>query len=828
MNTQLWLGTIVKSIHYSIRRAWKKPGFTLIAVVTLGLGIGATTAIFTVLNGVLIKPLPYPHPEALISVWHSGVFQGTKIDKMNLSVPMYVSYSEDNKTFEQFGIWSNGTSNITGVGEPEQVRSLQVTNEILPALSVGPLIGRWFTKADDSPETPETVILTYGYWQRRFGGDKGVVGRSITIDSRAREIVGVMPRTFEFLNLAPDVILPQRFDRAHLPANYIFNYQGIARLKSGTTIDQASADVIRMLPIWASRNGPDALDYLKSVELAPALSPLKREVVGNVDKLLWVLMGTVGLVLLMACANVANLLVVRMAGRRQELGICAALGASWRRIAVQLVTESLVLAFGGGVVGLIIAYGGVQFLLFMRPANLPRLADITIDVRILAFSLLASLLSGLLFGIIPIMKYVGSQTLALRGSRTATHSRDRRRAQNALVVVQVALALVLLVGAGLMIRSFQALRNVQPGFTRSEQIQLLRITIPASQVQEPERVIHLQNEIVDKVAGIPGVISAAFATEMPMEFGFQTSNLISIEDKSSDVRSLPIRRGKYASPGVFKTQGTPLVAGRDFTWADIYEKRPIVIVSENMARENWGGASAALGKRVRIGTVGVWSEIVGVAQDVYDDGVHQSAPHMLYWRGGVQNFGPTGAAVISRSVTFAVRSERAGTENFLKEIRGAVWSVNPNLPLAQVRTLDDLYRQSMSRTSFTLVMLAIAGSMALLLGIIGIYGVISYSISERIREIGIRLALGSQPGAVKRSFVREGLLLTCIGVGIGAGAAIPLTRLMSSLLFGIRPLDAATYVSAIFFLVLASMLASYVPARRASSIDPVEALRADP
>jgi len=290
---------------------------------------------------------------------------------------------------------------------------------------------------------------------------------------------------------------------------------------------------------------------------------------------------------------------------------------------------------------------------------------------------------------------------------------------------------------------------------------------------------------------------------------------------------LPIRRGKYVSPGLFKTQGTTLIAGRDFTWTDIYQQKPIVIVSENMARETWGGASAALGKRVRIGMVGEWSEIVGVAADVYDDGVHQSAPRMLYWRGGLQNFGQAAVTIVSRFVTFAVRSDRAGTESFLKEIRSAIWSVNPNLPLAQVRTLDDAYRQSMSRTSFTLVMLAIAGSMALVLGIVGIYGVISYSISERVREIGIRLALGSQPSTVKLGFVGEGLLLTCVGLAIGAGTAIPLTRLMSSLLFGIRPFDAVTYVVAMVFLLVAALLASYLPARRASSVDPIDALRSE-
>jgi predicted permease len=824
------LEAFAKDVHYAIRRAWRKPAFSLVAIITIALGIGATTAIFSVVNGVLIKPLPYPHPEALVGVWHSGVFQGTKIDKMNLSVPMYVSYAQDNTTFQDFGIWTNGTGNVTGIGDPEQVRSLVVTHEILPALGVPPIIGRWFTAADDSAATPETVILSYAYWQRRFGGDKNITGQSITIDSRSREIIGVMPRTFEFLDLSPDVILPQRFDPAHLPPNYILNYQGIARLKPNVTVEQASADVTRLLRIWAERNGPDAQSFLESSKVAPALRPMKQDVVGDVDKLLWVLMGAVGLVLLIACANVANLLLVRAAGRQQELGVCAALGAGWARIARQLLIESLILALSGGVLGVAVAYAGVQFLLYMHPTNLPRLTEISIDAQALEFSLAVSLFSGLLFGIIPVIKYAGPQiATALRGSsRTAGHSRDRHRSQNTLVVVQVAVALLLLVGAGLMIRSFEALRNVRPGFALPEQIQMVRIAIPSTQVQELDRVVRVQNEILEKIAAIPGVSSAAFATAMPMEPGFQMSNLIAIEDKPVQPgQPAPIRRAKNVSPGLFRMQGTPILAGRDFTWTDLYEKRPVAIVSEGMARGTWGETSTALGKRIRIGFAGEWSEIVGVVADVYDDGVHQKPPAMIYWRGGIQAGAPGAPNTVARSVTFAIRSDRAGTETLVKQIRNAVWSVNPNLPLAQIRTLDDVYRQSMARTSFTLVLLAIAGSMALVLGIIGIYGVVAYAVSERRREIGIRLALGSQIGMIQRHFIRQAFVLTCLGVMIGVGAAIPLTRLMSSLLFGIRPLDPATYIAATLFLISAALLASYIPARRASAVDPVEALRSE-
>jgi predicted permease len=417
-----------------------------------------------------------------------------------------------------------------------------------------------------------------------------------------------------------------------------------------------------------------------------------------------------------------------------------------------------------------------------------------------------------------VLNYVLPHIDALRGARTTTLSRQRHRFQSGLAVVQITLALVLLVCAGLMIRSFEALRSVKPGFTLPEQVQMFRLSIPAAQVAEPERVVRMQNDILDQVAAIPGVSSAAFASAMPME-PFQGGSAVWIEGQTPDGQIPPIRRNKVASPGLFKTQGTPIIAGRDFTWSDVYEKHRIAIVSENMAREVWGGTAAAMGKRIEVGRSG-WSEIIGVAGDLYDDGVQQKPPDIVYSLPSTERFP-------QRNVTFAIRSNRTGTESLLNEIRTAVWSVNPNLPLAQVRSLADVYSQSMARTSFTLTMLAIAGMMALALGIVGIYGVISYTVSQRRREIGIRLALGAQQRSVRRDFVRQGFALTCAGVGAGLVMAIPLTRLMLPLLSGIRPLDALTYLSSISLLVLAATLASYLPARRASAIDPVEALRAE-
>jgi predicted permease len=386
----------------------------------------------------------------------------------------------------------------------------------------------------------------------------------------------------------------------------------------------------------------------------------------------------------------------------------------------------------------------------------------------------------------------------------------------------VALALVLLVGSGLMIRSFRALRSVQPGFSQPERIQTVRISIPEAQIAERPRVTRMQIDILGKIAAIPGVTSVAFETRLPLETGPSTP--INAEDKTYAEGQLPpLRKFKYISPGLFKTLGTPLIAGRDITWPDLNDDRNVAIISENMAREMWGQPNSALGKRIRGGTRGGWREIIGVVGDVYDNGVHQKAPGIVYWPAQMQSDG----LGTSRSVAFAIRSDRAGTESFLAEIRQAIWSVNANLPLAQVRTLGEVYNQSMARTSFTLVMLAIAGSMALVLGIIGIYGVLSYAVSQRRREIGIRLALGAQQGELKRMFVRHGLVLAGIGVAIGLAAAAGLTRLMSSLLFGIKPLDPLTYAAGALVLAVAAALASYLPARRASAVDPVEALKAE-
>jgi predicted permease len=587
-----------------------------------------------------------------------------------------------------------------------------------------------------------------------------------------------------------------------------------------------------MLPIWITEHGTNP-QVLTAARFAPAVRPLKQEVIGDVAQVLWVLMGAIGIVLLIACANVANLLLVRTDGRQQELTLRAALGAGRGDIARQLLVESVTLGVLGGALGLALAYAGVRLLTARGSIDLPRLAEASIDPLVLAFTSAVSLLSGLLFGLIPLAKYAGPKlSMALGGAlhgggRTVSPSRRRRRSQNVLVVTQVALAVVLLVASGLMIRTFQALRHVQPGFSRAEHIQTVRISIPETQAAAPRRVLQMQRDIAEQLRMIPSVTSVAFATALPMEIEFATDQPVTAEDKAYSEGLPPLRRAKFVSPGFFETLGTPLVAGRDFTWADVQANRDVALVSENMAREMWGEPSAALGKRIRMGRAGVLSEIVGVVGDMHDSGADQRPPSIVYWRGGVQRVPGTSVEYVPRAVTFAIRSNRAGAEDFVKRVSQAVWTVNASLPLGRVQTLGDVYEQSMSRTSFALVMLAMAGSMALVLGVVGIYGVISYTVSERRREIAIRLALGAQQGELRRRFMRYGMALTGVGVAIGLGGATGLSRLMSSLLFGISPLDPVTYIAVPLILVMAAALASYLPVQWATGVDAVKALKAE-
>jgi predicted permease len=832
--------------RFALRAMRRNPTFTVVVVLTLALGIGANTAVFTVINSILLKPLPYPQAEELVALRQiapGAAGSAGSSAGLNLSPSMYLTYAENNRTFESLGVWVTTISTITGVGDPEQVRVIGISDGLLQTFNVPPAAGRWLLAADQVGATrpPPSVyqvwtrvMLTYGYWQRRFGGDPSVIGRTITLDSRPKEIVGVMPQGFEIVNADADIIFPLAFDRGRF-ALAGFNYQGVARLKPGVTVAQANADMARMVPIWMNSwsDGPgtDSHAY-EAWNIAPDLRPLKQEVVGSVADALWVVMATIGLVMLIACANVANLLLVRAEVRQKELSLRAALGASRGRIVQGLLVESVLLGVLGGALGIALAYAGLRVLLSIGPGNLPRLSEIALDSRTFGFTAALSLLSSVMFGLIPALKYTGLRMSAALGSigRTASATRARHRVRNVLVVVQVAIALVLLVSAGLMIRTFESLRTVEPGFTQPERLQIMRFFFAGSATADPQRVTRMQNDIQDKLSSIPGVTSAAFGSAMPMEgfgpnLGVVNFGAIRTDDETdAELDTPPVRLFKYASPGFFRTAGTQVVAGREITWTEVYGLRPVVVVSENLARELWGTPSAAVGKHLRQRPDMPWHEVIGVVQDVRENGLTQPAPAIVYWPSMSAHLNAVaGQPNAIRGVTFIVRSERPSTEGFLNQLRQAVWSVNPTLPVSP-RTMRDVYDQSLARTSFTLVMLAIAATMALTLGVVGIYGVISYVVTQRRREIGIRAALGAQQGELRRMFVWQGLVLASVGVVIGLGASAVLTRLMSTLLYGVTPLDPMTYAVVPVILLIATVLASYLPARRAASVDPIEAL----
>ena len=816
-------------MKHSLRRLFKSPAFALTAIITVGAAIGANALIFSVVNGVILKPLPYAHPETLVGAWLTapGVMQGP----LQQSAGTYYMLRENGQSFEDIGLWQSSTATITGRGEPEQVETLWVTDATLPVLGIKPALGRLFTKEDDLPNGPNVVLISYRYWQRAFGGSPSAIGQTLMFNGAAREVVGVLPEDFRFLRANPLVIHPQKIDRATIHAAG-FNYQGIARLKPGVSIAQANADVERLLPSLTERF-PLPPGFTKKMfddaRFGSLVRPLDADVVGDIGNMLWILLGTVGLVLLVACANVANLFLVRAEARQQELAIRMALGAEARRVAWQLISESLLVALMGGVLGIALAYGGIQLLLYLQPAQLPRLNEITLDPIVLLFTLGVSLIAGLLFGAIPILKYARPHMAAALkdASRGSSEGRERHRARNTLVVAQVALAAVLLVASGLMVRTFIAIRDVPPGFRNPESILTMRISIPSAVVNDPAQTARTHEQIVRKLEAIGGVESVGVTSEVTMG-GNNNNDPIWVEDfPQQDAGIPPLRRHKYIADGYFSTMGNPVIAGRGITWNDVHTWASVALVSENLAREYWGEPTKALGKRIRRSTKSPWYEIVGVVGNERQDGATKPAPTIVYWAMLNGDKADPRGIFIQRSLAYVIRSSRLQEPGFLGEVQQAVWSVNPNLPLARVRTMLQVYNESMAQTQFVLVILGIAASVTLLLGLVGIYGVIAYIVSQRRREVGIRMALGAQGESVQRIFVTRGLTLAAAGLAIGLIGAAAMMRLLSSFLFGVNPFDPLTYVAVTAGLGLVALVATWLPARQATRIDPMMALRAE-
>jgi predicted permease len=660
-----------------------------------------------------------------------------------------------------------------------------------------------------------------------------VLHTNLEVDGQPWEIVGVLPPTLRGLDLDPQIIAPMRFDRETLFVGNI-GYDAVARLRPGVTREQALADMSRMLPMaWQKFPGGPVASSSAPSDYAPVAQPLKADVVGSAATLLWVLLGGVGVVLLIACANVANLFLVRSEAKETEMAVRTVIGANGGRIAWEYLKESLVLGTLGGLAGLALAFVCLRIVIAADLAPLPRVAEVSLGPRVILFAIAMSLGAGLISGMIPALRHGpgGLVDTLKQGGQGGMRSRGRRRAQNVLAVVQMALTLVLLVASGLMLRSFFALYAVDPGFGDPRNVLSFRIDAPYPTIEDGAEAARLHELIALRLAAIPGVESVGLASGIPMGPGSNVNPFYVDGVSTPGEGPVPMRRHKWIGEGYFETMQIPVIAGRTFTWTDVDDRFPGAIVSEGLARAYWGSPKAALGQRVAARPEPArWHEVVGVVPDVRENGLDQDPTPMVYWPQVTLAFweGSTEDDVQTWwSMSYVIRSSRVRSPSFFDAVRDAVWSINPNLPLRSVSTIEDLMADSVARTSSTLILLSVAGGVALILGVVGVYGVIAYAVARRSREIGTRIALGAQRETVLRMVLRQGFVLATVGVGLGVALALGLTHLMSSLLYGVSPLDPTTFIVVAAGLLGVALLASYLPARRAAGVEPMEALRVE-
>jgi predicted permease len=782
-------------------------------------------------DAVVLSPLPFDDADRLMAVQHAAPGRG--LADVGQCAAWHFTYIDEAESFEALGMFTGSSASVTGRGSPEALPTLQVTSGVFQAIRSAPLAGRIFGEDEMDPDGAATIMLGEGYWRSRFGGDPDVVGQTLQVDGATREIIGVMPREIRALGYDPSIILPLRFRRSDLFVGNI-GYESVGRLRDGVTLEEAYADLSRVMPqAWEKFPGGPVAASSRPDLYEVDIRPLRTDLVGPVANLLWVLLGGVSMVLLIACANVANLFLVRAEGKDGEMAVRTAMGASKGRISWEYLKESVLLGLLGGGGGLILALLGLRTLLAAAPTSLPRLDEVSLDLTVLLFTLVVSLGAGLFFGVFPMLrKGRGDLVDSLKeGGRSGMKDRSRQRVQNVLAVSQMALALVLLVSSGLMLRSFQSLRTLDPGFQNPEEVLALRLYIPGNEVPRGADVATTYEMIVRRLQDIPGVASAGLATAIPMDGGGNVNPFI-VRDRGLDAEGGRVsRRHKWIGPDYLETLQIPLLMGRNVTWDDIHSRAPVALLSETLANEVFGSPEEALGQYVAARPdPPQWKEIIGIVKDVREDGMDAPHPALVYWPHVTLGFWEGNApdqVQVWRGAGIAIRSSRVGTPGFLNEVEEAIWEISPNLPLMGVRPLTELMSASMGRTSFAMILLGIAGVVALILGLVGVYGVISYAVTQRRRELGMRMALGAQPGQVKGMVLRQGFILAAIGVALGLTMAFGATRLMSSLLVGVSPADPLTYTSVAGGLLVVALLASYIPASRAARVDPMTALRID-
>lgn len=796
------------------RRLWKQPRLVAIATLTLGLGMGATTAVYSVVNGVLLKPLPFNEPDRLVALYHVTPINS----KDQQGEATYFTYRDHGTVFEDVGLWQSANVAVIRSGVPEQTRVLRVTDGTLPLLGVHPEIGRLIAKEHDAPGQPLVTVLTHAYWQQAFAGARDVIGQSLVVNGEPCEIIGVLPASFRFLTTDPQLVLPMRLNRVTARTGPL-GRDGIGRLKPGVTIAQANADIARMIPLLTEQyplmNGVSP-EMWRSVKLAPNVRPLAETLIGDLRRPLWILLGTVAIVLLMAWTNVANLMLVRAEGRQQEFAVRGAIGASRGRLAADLLSESLLLGLTGGSLGLVVAQSGIVFLRWLAPSALPRHDEIRLDTHVLLVTFALSVVTSLLFGLMPVWRTRRVSVEALKDAgRGATGAPGRHRLRNTLVIAQIALAVLLLAVSGLMVRTFLNMRHVSAGFANASAVQTFEISLPPSLVKEPKDVVATWEQIRAHLERIPGVASVGIG--MIAMDGRGGKGPVFVEGEAGQALP-PIHFNWPVGPGYFETMGNPVVAGRPITWNDIHQGRSLAMISENLALEHWDTAAHAIGHRVRTFASGPWLEVVGVVGNVRAEGLNHPPPALLY-------LPITESQNVPRYMMVVARSERAGTASLLHELQHAVWAVNPRVPLANPKTVADIQAQSMAPTSFATVMLMLAAGVALLLALVGVYSVVSYVAAERTSEIGIRMALGAQTADVRRLLLGHSLALTLTGIVIGLAAAVLMTPPLASLLYGVKPLDPTTYATVALLLAGVTLVAMYLPVSRACRVEPSIAMR---
>jgi putative ABC transport system permease protein len=805
-----WLETLWQDLRFGARMLIKHPGFTLIAVLTLALGIGANTAIFSVVNAVLISPLPYHAPDRLAQVWEHN--RPKNKPRSSVAPANFLDWKAQNRSFEGMAAYDNFPSfNLTGAGEPERVQAARVSVGLFPLLGVEAVVGRTFTDEEERRGSHQVALVSNGLWQRRFGADPGLVGRTLSLNDQSFTVVGILPPDFRFLPEEYEIFIPMVLDGWEATARGTHPLRVVARLKEGVTLAQAQTEMDQIAR-RIEREYPNS-----NTGVGVTLVPLKEQLVGESRRALLVLLGAVAFVLLIACANVTNLLLTRAVARRKEMAVRLALGAGRFRLIRQLLTESALLAGAGGIAGLLLSLWGVQALktFLLQNEFLPRGEAVGLDVRVLVLTLGISLVTGLVFGLAPALaaSKMDLNDALKEGGRGASGGARDRRFRHALVIVEVAMALVLLVGAALMVQSFLRVRRVDPGF-RPENILAADISLPSSRYKDGRQVSSFQRQLLERIAALPGVRSVGAAAYLPFS-GTNNSWTIVIEGRP------PLRPGESLEPGwrpvtanYFRTMGTPMIKGRDFAASDDETAPGVTIINEAAARAYWPGEEP-LGSRFKL--EGRAYSVVGVVKDVKHARLDGEATPEMY-------FPYSQLPITWRGMTVVARTEFA-SEQLATAMRSAVQELDKDQPIYNVRTLEALLAKSVARPQFHLLLLGSFAALALLLASLGLYGVMSYAVSERTHEIGIRMAFGAQPRDALRLVLEAGLTLTLIGIAIGLLAAFALTRVMESLLFGVSATDPLTFAGGALLLTLVALLACYVPARRATRVAPLVILR---